>query len=133
MEVTPGIVVAVVAAVVLAFILVRRGRRGEPPAPVDQHVRRAPGNTISASDERMSEPLVMWLLQRASEETGIPLMNDPLARKRITEAALKAMEELRTEASATVSLPFLAADAKGPRHFTVRVKRNSDSTFEMER
>jgi molecular chaperone DnaK len=59
--------------------------------------------------------------------------DDALARERIAQAAVKAMEELRTDGSATVSLPFLTADAQGPRHFSVRVKRNPDSSFEAQR
>jgi len=40
---------------------------------------------------------------------------------------------LRADGSATISLPFLVADAGGPKHFNVQFKRNMDSTFELLR
>ena len=79
-----------------------------------------------------SDPLVNWLLDRAFEQTGISVADDALARDRIAQAAAKATEDLRTHGSATISLPFLAADAQGPKHFSVRFKRNLDSTFELQ-
>jgi len=54
-----------------------------------------------------------------------------LGYKSRLRAAEKAMEDLRADGSATISLPFLTADAHGPRHFNIRCKRNADSTFEL--
>jgi molecular chaperone DnaK len=88
---------------------------------------------MEAREERESHPLVQWLLDRASEQIGARVSDDPLARERIVQAAVKAMEDLRAGGSATISLPFLTADAQGPRHFDVRFKRNLDSTFELQR
>ena len=88
---------------------------------------------MAARDERESHPLVNWWLDRASEQTGVRVADDPLARQRIVDAAVKAMEDLRTGGTATISLPFLTADARGPKHFGIQFKRNPDSTFELQR
>ena len=132
MELTPGVVILVVAVVAVSFMLLRMGRRHEAAAPVDAPVVPARGSTTSAIGDRESHPLVNWLLDRAFEQTGIRVADDPLARERIEQAAVKAMEELRTVGATTVNLPFLVADARGPRHFAVEFKRNPDSTFELQ-
>jgi hypothetical protein len=133
-ELTPGVVIVVaVVAVAVSFVLIRWGRRHEAPAPVDVRATPARSNTMASREERDGDPLVDWLLERAFEQTGIRVSDDPLARQRIAQAALQAMDELRTGGSATVSLPFLTADAQGPKHFNVRFKRNPDSTFETQR
>ena len=70
---------------------------------------------------------------RPFEQTGVNVADDALARERIVQAAVKATEDLRTGGSATISFPFLTADARGPKHFSVRFKRTRDSTFELQR
>ncbi len=133
MELTPGLVVIIAVVAVVGFVLIRWGFRHEAAAPVD-----APGTPVrnkmaAPREERESHVLVTWLLDRASEQTGISVADDPLARERIVKAALKATEDLRAHGSATISLPFLTADAQGPKHFNVEIKRNLDSTFELQR
>ncbi len=133
MELTPGAVVLfVVVAVAVGFVLIRWGRRHEAAAPTDAPHAPAPGKTMAAREARASQPLVGWLLDRALEQTGIRVADDPLARDRISQAAAKVMEELRTDGSVSISLPFLVADARGPRHFDVTFKRNPDGTFELQ-
>ena len=88
---------------------------------------------MAAREGRENHALVNWLLDRAFEQTGVSVADDPLARDRIVQAAVKAAEDLRAGGSATISLPFLVADARGPRHFSVQFKRNPDSTFELQR
>jgi hypothetical protein len=133
-ELTPGVVIVVaVVAVAVSFVLIRWGRRHEAPAPVDVPAAPARSSMEAAREERDRDPLVNWLLDRAFEQTGVRVSEDPLARERIAQAAVKAMEELGTGGSATVSLPFLTADAQGPKHFNLRLKRNPDSTFETQR
>lgn len=133
MELTPSVVIIIaLVAVVVGVVVIRWGRRHEAAAPVESPRVAAGRSMMAAAGERESGPLVQWLLARASEQTGIPLANDPLAHKRIAEAAAKAMEEMRAHGSASVSLPFLAADARGPKHFEVRVKRKANATFEQD-
>jgi hypothetical protein len=132
-ELTPGVIISAVVAVAVSFVLVRLGFRREAAAPVDAPHTPARSSTMAAREERESQPLVTWLLDRAFEQTGVKVADDALARERIVQAAVKAAEDLRTGGSATISLPFLTADARGPKHFTVRFKRKRDSTFELQR
>ena len=132
-ELTPGVVIIFAVVVVVTIVLIRWSRRHEAAPPVDAPGTRVRNNTMAAREDRESPPLVHWLLDRASEQTGVRVDDDPLARERIVKAAEKAMEDLRTGGSATISLPFLTADAGGPKHFAVRFKRNPDSTFELQR
>lgn len=124
---TTVIIIAVVA-VAATFLLIRWSRRNEAAAPVETAPPRPAARTSGAN-----QTLVEWLLARATEQTGVNLAGDALARDRIEQAAAQAMDELREGRSASVNLPFLAADASGPKHFAVRFKRNPDSTFELER
>jgi hypothetical protein len=132
-ELTPGVVIILAVVVVVTFVLIRWARRHEAAPPVDAPHTPVRSNTMAARGERESNPLVQWLLDRAAEQTGFSVADDPLARERIEQAAVKAMEDLRTGDSATISLPFLVADAQGPKHFAVQFKRNLDSTFELQR
>ena len=132
MELTPGVVIIVAAVAVVSFFLIR-SRRQEAAPPVNDPNVSTKARTMVSRDERESHSLVDWLLDRAFEETGVKVADDALARERIAQAAVKAMEELRTGGSATINLPFLTADARGPKHFNVQFKRNLDSTFEVQR
>ena len=134
MELSQAVVIAVVVGAVVSVVLIRWTRRGEAAAPVDRP--SAPATPVrstatAAREQRESQTLVNWLLERASEQTGVNLAHDALARERIVKAAAQATEDLRA-GSATISLPFLTADERGPHHFNIEFKRNPDSTFEVE-
>ena len=131
MELNASVVAVVAVVAVLSLVLIRWGFRREPAAPVDVRDTPVKSSAIAAREERQSQPLVNWLLERASEQTGVRMDNDALARDRIVKAAVEAMEVVQRGGSATISLPFLTADAQGPKHFTIRFKRNPDSTFEL--
>ncbi len=132
MDVTSVLVGAVIAAAALVF-LYRFARRGEAPSP-----DKAPAVPIPPRSNRVAggshhgQPLVQWLLARASEQTGFSVAEDPLARRRIEDAAANALNELEAKGSATISVPYLLADARGPKHFTIEVRRKPDRTFEAE-
>jgi Hsp70 protein len=132
MELTPGVIIFAVVAVPAIFVLLRWALRHEAAAPVDTPAPPARNSTMAVREARESQPLVNWLLDRAFEETGIKVADDALARERIVQAAINATEDLRTGGSATISLPFLTADARGPKHFNVQFKRKPDSTFELQ-
>jgi molecular chaperone DnaK len=94
-----------------------------PPAPRPpraQAPQRLPGRV---SGEREARALINWLLTQAFEQTGVRVADEPLAYQRIVEAAHKAMQELKTRDGVVISLPFLTADANGPKHFEIRVTR----------
>ena len=132
MELTPGVVILVAVVAVVSFALIRWGRRHEAAPPVKAPHTPVRSNAMAAREESESHPLVHWLLDRAFEQTGVRVADDALARERIAQAAVKAMGDLRAGGSATISLPFLTADARGPKHFNVQFKRNPDSTFELQ-
>ena len=70
-------------------------------------------------DQRISE----WIIKEFLEETGIDLRNDILALQRLKEAAEKAKCELSSVDETTISLPFIAADESGPKHFDRAIGR----------
>ena len=67
--------------------------------------------------------LIDYLSDEFKKETGIDLHNDPLALQRLKEAAEKAKIELSTSTQTDVNLPYITADATGPKHLNVKVTR----------
>lgn len=67
--------------------------------------------------------LLKHLIQHFKKETGIDLSNDRLATQRLREAAEKAKIELSSALSTEITLPFLTADAKGPKHLNMKMTR----------
>lgn len=67
--------------------------------------------------------LIDYLSDEFKKETGIDLHNDPLALQRLKEAAEKAKIELSSSQQTDVNLPYITADASGPKHLNVKVTR----------
>ncbi|RVU31425.1 MULTISPECIES: molecular chaperone DnaK [Neptunomonas] len=67
--------------------------------------------------------LIEYLAAEFKKESGIDLHNDPLALQRLKEAAEKAKVELSSAQSTDVNLPYITADATGPKHLNVKVTR----------
>jgi molecular chaperone DnaK len=67
--------------------------------------------------------LVRHLLQHFKKETGIDLSGDRMAIQRIREAAEKAKIELSSSLQTDINLPFITADASGPKHLTMKMTR----------
>jgi molecular chaperone DnaK len=67
--------------------------------------------------------LIEYLAAEFKKESGIDLHNDPLALQRLKEAAEKAKVELSTSQSTDVNLPYITADATGPKHLNVKITR----------
>lgn len=67
--------------------------------------------------------LVDYIATEFKNDNGIDLRNDAQALQRLTEAAEKAKVELSTLTETTVSLPFITADASGPKHLEMRITR----------
>ena len=84
------------------------------------------GDTNLGGDD-FDKVLVNWLMNDFKKEEGIDLSNDIQALQRLTEAAEKAKMELSTIEKTTISLPFITADASGPKHIDKELTR---STFE---
>lgn len=67
--------------------------------------------------------LINFLAEEFKKEQGIDLMNDPLAKQRLKEAAEKAKIELSSATQTDVNLPYITADASGPKHLNIKVTR----------
>lgn len=67
--------------------------------------------------------LIEYLAAEFKKDTGIDLHNDPLALQRLKEAAEKAKIELSSAQQTDVNLPYITADASGPKHLNIKVTR----------
>jgi molecular chaperone DnaK len=90
-------------------------------------VRSTAGDTHLGGDD-FDRRLVDYLADEFQREQGIDLRSDPQALQRLFEAAEKAKVELSSVTQTQVNLPFVTADANGPKHLTVTLMR---STFEQ--
>ena len=68
--------------------------------------------------------LIEFLAEEFKKENGIDLHNDPLALQRLKEAAEKAKIELSSSQQTEVNLPYITADATGPKHLVVKLSRS---------
>ena len=116
-----------VVVVAVAYLLGRyyRPRNGEPPGTPRPRGLNLPGRLAApvASGDREVQVVIGWLLSQAFEQTGVKVADDKVAYERIVEAAQKAVQTLKTQKSVTISLPFLTADASGPKHFETQLTR----------
>jgi molecular chaperone DnaK len=71
----------------------------------------------------MDRVLVEFIAGEFRKDTGIDLMGDPTATQRIKEAAEKAKIELSTTMETEINLPFISADASGPKHMALKLSR----------
>jgi molecular chaperone DnaK len=90
-------------------------------------VRATSGDTHLGGDD-FDRRLVDHLAELFKKENGIDLRNDPQALQRLFEAAEKAKVELSSVTQTQVNLPFITADASGPKHLVTTLMR---STFEQ--
>ncbi len=90
-------------------------------------VRSTAGDSHLGGDD-FDRRLVDHLADGFQKENGIDLRQDPQALQRLFEAAEKAKTELSSVTQTQVSLPFITADASGPKHLTTTIMR---STFEQ--
>ena len=67
--------------------------------------------------------LIDYLVEEFKKESGMNLKGDPLAMQRLKEAAEKAKIELSSAQSTDVNLPYITADATGPKHLNVKISR----------
>ncbi len=81
------------------------------------------GDTHLGGDD-LDEMLINHLGDEFKKTEGIDLRQDPMAHQRLKEAAEKAKCELSTQLEATVNLPFITADASGPKHLQMTITRS---------
>ena len=85
-------------------------------------VRATSGDTHLGGDD-FDKRLVDWIAEEFQREQGIDLRKDRQALQRLTEAAEKAKIELSSVLETTISLPFITADANGPKHLEMKITR----------
>jgi len=85
-------------------------------------VKATNGDTMLGGED-FDEELLDYLLKEFKKDSGIDLAGDNLAMQRLREAAEKAKRELDGLAQTDVSLPFITADASGPKHLNTKVTR----------
>jgi molecular chaperone DnaK len=71
----------------------------------------------------MDNALIEYIVDQFKRESGIDLRNDKMAVQRLREAAEKAKIELSSTLSTDINLPFITADASGPKHLTMAITR----------
>jgi molecular chaperone DnaK len=81
------------------------------------------GDTHLGGDD-LDAILINYLADDFKKKEGIDLRNDPMAHQRLKEAAEKAKCELSTQLETTVNLPFITADASGPKHLQTTITRS---------
>lgn len=86
-------------------------------------VRSTSGDTHLGGDD-FDHCIVDWLSQQFQKQEGIDLRNDAQALQRLTEAAERAKIELSAVAETTISLPFITANADGPKHLETKLTRS---------
>ncbi len=80
------------------------------------------GNTFLGGED-LDERIMNWMAEQFLEDTGIDLRKDRLALQRLKEVAERAKCELSSSTETIINLPFIAADATGPKHFNKSLTR----------
>ena len=92
------------------------------------------GDTHLGGDD-WDEAMINYIAEEFRKEQSIDLRKDQMALQRLKEAAEKAKKDLSFQAQADINLPFITADASGPKHMTMTITRSqfeklTDSLFE---
>ena len=85
-------------------------------------VKSTSGNGRLGGDD-FDDRIMKWLAAEFKKESGIDLTNDRMAMQRLKEAAEKAKIELSSLMSTNINLPFITADANGPKHLDITLTR----------
>lgn len=85
-------------------------------------VKSTNGDTHLGGDN-IDQKLIDWIIVEFKKESGIDLKGDPMALQRLKEGAEKAKKELSTTQSTNINLPFITADASGPKHLSMDLTR----------
>lgn len=85
-------------------------------------VKSTNGDTHLGGDN-IDQRIIDWLIQEFKKETGVDVSKDQMALQRLKDAAEKAKIELSTLLETEVNLPFLTADATGPKHLQIKLTR----------
>jgi len=86
------------------------------------------GNTFLGGED-FDERIMSWMAGQFQDDTGIDLRQDRLALQRLKEVAERAKCDLSTATETGINLPFIAADASGPKHFNKTLTREQFETL----
>lgn len=85
-------------------------------------VKATNGDTFLGG-ENFDEDIINWMAEEFKKEQGVDLKQDQMALQRLKEAAEKAKHELSSTTSTDINLPFITADASGPKHLNLTLTR----------
>src|SRR4051794_14501695 len=85
-------------------------------------VKSTNGDTHLGGDN-IDQRIIDWLIQEFKKDQGVDVSKDQMALQRLKEAAKKAKIELSTLLETEINLPFLTADASGPKHLSIKLTR----------
>ena len=80
------------------------------------------GDTFLGGED-FDNAIINYLVEEFKKESGVDLRNDVLARQRLKEGAEKAKIELSSSTQTEINLPYITADASGPKHLVVKLSR----------
>jgi molecular chaperone DnaK len=86
-------------------------------------VKSTNGDTHLGGDD-IDQIIIEWIVDEFRKDSGIDLRKDRIALQRLKEAAEKAKCELSTTVESEINLPFITADASGPRHLVLKLNRS---------
>ncbi len=86
-------------------------------------VKSTNGDTHLGGDD-IDQVIIDWLIETFRKEQGIDLSKDRMALQRLKEAAERAKCELSSSMSSNINLPFITADASGPKHMNIELTRS---------
>ena len=86
-------------------------------------VKSTNGDTFLGGED-FDMRILNFLVEEFKKDTGINLKNDPLALQRLKEAAEKAKIELSSTLETDINLPYITADASGPKHLLIKMSRS---------
>ncbi len=86
-------------------------------------VKATNGDTHLGGDN-LDQRIIDWLVDEFRKDQGIDLSKDPMSMQRLKEAAEKAKIELSSVMETDINLPFITADASGPKHMNIRLSRS---------
>ncbi|HUM11365.1 MAG TPA: molecular chaperone DnaK [Myxococcaceae bacterium] len=94
-------------------------------------VRSTNGDTFLGGED-FDQRIIDWLAKRFMDQTGIDLRKDRMALQRLKEASERAKHELSSAPDTEVNLPFIIADATGPKHLTDTIDRTTLESLVMD-
>lgn len=95
---------------------------GEADGEAVFEVKATNGDTHLGGDD-FDQKIIDWIIDEFKKEQGVDLRDDKLALQRLKEAAEKAKHELSSSSETEINIPFVTADASGPKHLNMKMTR----------